>query len=68
MRSRIATDITTIDQHPTDACTTPRPPGALIEGSGHDSGLSNRWCASDEVPFLRRRSASHWRRVMGAKS
>ena len=30
--SHIATDITTIDQHPTDACMSPRLSRALIEG------------------------------------
>ena len=49
VRSRITTDITKIDQHPTDAWTSRPPPGALIAGPDKTSGLSNRWCASDEV-------------------
>jgi hypothetical protein len=49
VRSRITTDITKIDQHPTDAWTSRRPPGALIEGPDKTSGLSNRWCVSDEI-------------------
>jgi hypothetical protein len=47
--SHIATDITTIDQHPTDACLSPRLPRALIEGPdktrrGRTEGLSGYRC------------------------
>ena len=51
--SHIATDITTIDQHPTDACMSPRLPRAIIEGPDKTRG-----CRTDGARQMRSPSAA----------
>jgi hypothetical protein len=64
--SRFATEYHHNRPNPTDACS-PAAARSAHRRAGQDSGLPNRWCASDEVPSAATVGVT-LRRVMRAKS